>query len=154
MLGIWQVAFKRACGKRLSDVIKLISSISCETWWWWHHVMGLLVIAGKGRLVRTEGWKCSAVKYKKILEEDMLQSAYNLRVGWQFIFQHDNNTTETCWSGTVSDNVWMAHSKSPMDHSRTIEHLWRDLIMTVQRHFPSNLRKIEKIWLNPGVRSF
>ena len=33
--------------------------------------------------------------YSEILDENLLQSAQNLRLGWRFTFQWDNNTRHT-----------------------------------------------------------
>jgi hypothetical protein len=41
--------------------------------------MGMFSVAGTGRLVRIEG-KMNGVKYREILDENMLQSAQDLRL--------------------------------------------------------------------------
>ena len=43
-----------------------------------------------GKLVRTEG-KMDGAKYREILEENLLQSAKDLRLGRRFLFQLDND---------------------------------------------------------------
>ena len=50
--------------------------------------------AGTGRLVRIEG-KMNAAMYRDILDEKLLQSALDLRLGQQFIFQQDNDPKHT-----------------------------------------------------------
>ena len=55
---------------------------------------GCFSVAGTGRLVRVEG-KMNGAKYREILDENLLQSAQNLRLGWRFTFQWDNNTRHT-----------------------------------------------------------
>ena len=50
--------------------------------------------AGTGRLVMVEG-KMNGAKYRAILDENLLQSAQDLRLGRRFTFQRDNNTKHT-----------------------------------------------------------
>ena len=42
------------------------------------------------KLVRIEG-KMDGAKYREILEENLFQSARDLRLGWRFTFQQDND---------------------------------------------------------------
>uniref|UniRef100_A0AAZ3NZF4 Transposase n=1 Tax=Oncorhynchus tshawytscha TaxID=74940 RepID=A0AAZ3NZF4_ONCTS len=49
---------------------------------------------GTGRLVRIEG-KMNGVKYKEILDENLLQSAQDLRLGQRYTFQQDNDPKHT-----------------------------------------------------------
>jgi hypothetical protein len=55
---------------------------------------GCFSAAGTGRLVRMEG-KMSGVKYREILDENLLQSFQDLRLGRRFIFQQDNDLKHT-----------------------------------------------------------
>ncbi|KAF7666149.1 hypothetical protein LDENG_00119070 [Lucifuga dentata] len=91
----------------------------------------------------------NAIKYREVLEENLFQSAGNLRLGRQFTFQHDNDPKHPAKT--------MLPSQSP-DLNPT--HLWRDLKMTVLIRFPSNLMELERICRkngmncpNPGVQS-
>jgi hypothetical protein len=62
-------------------------------------------VAGTGRLVRIEG-KMNGAKYREILDENLLQSAQNLRLGRRFTFQQDNypkHTAKQCRSGFWRD---------------------------------------------------
>ena len=45
---------------------------------------------GTGRLVRVEG-KLNAAKYRDILNENLVQSAQDLRLGRRFTFLHEND---------------------------------------------------------------
>ena len=47
-----------------------------------------------GRLVRNEG-KMNRAKYREILDENLPQSAQDLRLGQKFTFQQDNNPKHT-----------------------------------------------------------
>ena len=47
-----------------------------------------------GQLVRVDG-KMEGAKYRAILEENLLESAKGLRLGWRFTFQQDNNPKHT-----------------------------------------------------------
>ena len=46
--------------------------------------------AGTGKLVRMEGMMDGA-KYRRILDENLLESAMNLKLGMRFTFQQDND---------------------------------------------------------------
>jgi hypothetical protein len=50
--------------------------------------------AGTGRLVRIEE-KMNGAKYREILDENLLQSAQDLRLGQRFTFQQDINPKHT-----------------------------------------------------------
>ncbi|KAI3366543.1 hypothetical protein L3Q82_000671 [Scortum barcoo] len=58
--------------------------------------------AGTGRLVAIEG-KMNAAKYRDILEENLFQSAQDLRLGRRFTFQQDNDPKHTA-KGVVRNN--------------------------------------------------
>ncbi|KAG2468235.1 TCB1 transposase, partial [Polypterus senegalus] len=107
---------------------------------------GCFSAAGTGRLVRIKG-KMTAAMYRDILDENLLQSALDLRLGRRFIFQQDNNPKHTSkiskeWHQDNSVNVLEWPSQSP--DLNPIEHLWRDLKMAVHRSFPSNLMELER----------
>ena len=51
---------------------------------------GCFSAEGTGRLVRIEG-KMNGAKYGEILDENLLQSAQDLRLGQRFSFQQDND---------------------------------------------------------------
>ncbi|KAG2463360.1 TCB1 transposase, partial [Polypterus senegalus] len=107
---------------------------------------GCFSAAGTGRLVRIKG-KITAAMYRDILDENLLQSAIDLRLGRRFICQQDNNPKHTAkiskeWLQDNSVNVLEWPSQSPDLNS--IEHLWRDLKMAVHRRFPSNLMELER----------
>uniref|UniRef100_A0A8C4SV48 Transposase n=1 Tax=Erpetoichthys calabaricus TaxID=27687 RepID=A0A8C4SV48_ERPCA len=55
---------------------------------------GCFSAAGTGRLVRIKG-KMTAAMYRDILDENLLQSALDLRLGRRFIFQQDNDPKHT-----------------------------------------------------------
>ncbi|KAI3352059.1 hypothetical protein L3Q82_020874 [Scortum barcoo] len=77
---------------------------------------GCFSAAGTGRLVRIEG-KMNAAMYRDILDENLLQSALDLRLGRRFIFQQDNDPKHTAkitkeWLQDNSVNVleWPSQS--------------------------------------------
>mgnify|MGYP007070401842 CR=1 FL=1 len=101
--------------------------------------------AGTGRLVRIEA-KMNGAKYREILDENLLQSAQDLRLGRRFTFQQDNDPKHTAkttqkWLKDNSVNVL----ECPARARTPIKHLWRDLKMTVHRRSPSNLTELERI---------
>uniref|UniRef100_A0A8C4TK49 Tc1-like transposase DDE domain-containing protein n=1 Tax=Erpetoichthys calabaricus TaxID=27687 RepID=A0A8C4TK49_ERPCA len=88
-----------------------------------------------------------ACMVEDILDENLLQSALDLRLGRRFIFQQDNDPKHTAkiskeWLQDNSVNVLEWPSQSP--DLNPIEHLWRDLKMAVHQHFPSNLMELER----------
>ena len=100
--------------------------------------------ARTGRLVRIEG-KMNRAKYREILDENLLQSAQDLRLGQRFTFQQENDPKHTAkttqeWLQDKSLNVleWPSQSSD----LNPIEHLWRDLKTALQRCSPSNLTEL------------
>ncbi|KAG2457221.1 TCB1 transposase, partial [Polypterus senegalus] len=109
-------------------------------------LLGCFSVAGTGRLVRIKG-KMTAAMYRDILDENLLQSALDLRLRRRFIFQQDNDPKHTAkiskeWLQDNSVNVLEWPSQSP--DLNLIEHLWRVLKMAVHRRFPSNLMELER----------
>ncbi|KAG2467625.1 TCB1 transposase, partial [Polypterus senegalus] len=102
--------------------------------------------ARTGRLVRIKG-KMTVAMYRDILDENLLQSALDLRLRRRFIFQQDNDPKHTAkiskeWLQDNSVNVLEWPSQRP--DLNPIEQFWRDLKMAVHRRFPSNLMELER----------
>ena len=113
---------------------------------------GCFSSAGTGRLVRIES-KMNGAKYRETLDENLLQSAQDLRLGQRFTFQQDNNPKHTAktrheWLWDKSLNVLEWPSQSP--DLNLIEHLWRDLKIAVQRRSPSNLTELHSFSVEIG----
>uniref|UniRef100_A0AAY4BHR9 Tc1-like transposase DDE domain-containing protein n=1 Tax=Denticeps clupeoides TaxID=299321 RepID=A0AAY4BHR9_9TELE len=94
-------------------------------------------------MVRVDG-KTDGAKY--ILEENLLESAKDLRLGQRFTFQQDNDpkhkVRETMeWFKTKYIHVLERPSQSP--DLNPIENLWQDLKTAVHKHCPSNLTELE-----------
>ena len=81
--------------------------------------------AGTGKLVKIEA-KMNGEKYREILDENLLQSAQDLKMGQRFTFQQDNDPKHTAkttheWLQDKSLNVLLWPSQKP--DLNPIEHL-------------------------------
>ena len=107
---------------------------------------GCFSAAGTGRLVRVKG-KMNGAKYREILDENLLQSAQDLRLWRRFTFQQENDPKHTAKTmleklRDKSLNALELPSQSP--DLNPIGYLWRDLKISVQQLSPSNLTDLEK----------
>ena len=64
---------------------------------------GCFSVAGPGRLIRIQG-KMNGAKYREILDENLLQSTRDLRLGRRFTFQQDNDPKHT--AKTTQEWFW------------------------------------------------
>ena len=110
-----------------------------------------------GKLVRTEG-KMDGAKYREILEENLMQSAKDLRLGRRFLFQLDNDPKHTAratkeWFGSKLVHVLKWSSQGT--DLNPIENLWQDLKIEVHRQSPSNLTELQLFcqeeWTNISI---
>ena len=86
---------------------------------------GCFSVAGTGRLVRMGG-KMNGAKYREILNENLLQSSQDLRLGRSFTCQQDNDPKHTAkttqeWLHDKSPNVLEWPSQSQLNISGEIE---------------------------------
>ncbi|KAL0148569.1 hypothetical protein M9458_056116 [Cirrhinus mrigala] len=104
-----------------------------------HHLSNTVptVKNGTGQLVAIEG-KMNAAKYRDILDENLLQSAQDLRLGRRFTLQQDNDPKH---NNSVTVLEWPSQSPD----LNPIEHLWRDLKMAVHQRLLSTLTELERI---------
>ena len=80
-------------------------------------------------------------KYSKILGENLLRSAKDLRLWRRFMFQQDNNPKHRLNNNNVKVHEWPSQSRD----LNPIENLWKDFKIAVHRHSPSNLTELEQI---------
>uniref|UniRef100_A0A4W5JLA6 Tc1-like transposase DDE domain-containing protein n=1 Tax=Hucho hucho TaxID=62062 RepID=A0A4W5JLA6_9TELE len=85
---------------------------------------GCFLAAGSGRLVRIEG-KMNGERYREILDENLLQSTQDLRLGRRFTFQQDNDPKHIAktmqeWLRDKSLNVleWPNQTTLPIQPNR------------------------------------
>ena len=102
---------------------------------------GYFSLAGTVKLVRIEG-TMSHAKYRRLVDENLFESAINLILGRRFTFQQDNDlkhkdkaTLELLNKKKINVLEWL--SESPV--LNTIEHLLQDLKIAIHRRSPSNL---------------
>ena len=86
--------------------------------------------------------KMDGANYRKILEENLLPSARNLKLGRKFTLQHDNDPSHIVkdtleWLRNKKINVLEWRSQSP--NLNPIENLWHDLKIAVPQRSPCNL---------------
>ncbi len=138
----WYVWRKPGTAHHLSNTVPTVKHGGGSIMLW-----GCFSAAGTGRLVAIEG-KMNAAKYRDFLDENLLQSAQDLRLGRRFTFQQDNDPKHTAkitkeWLHNNFVTVLEWPSQSP--DLNPIEHLWRDLKMAVHQRLPSNLTELERI---------
>ena len=115
---------------------------------------GCFSSAGTGKMVRMESMMDGA-KYREILERNLFQSSKELRLGWRFTFQQDNDPKHTAketldWLKGKHLNVFGWPSQSP--DLNPIENLWYDLKSAVHQWNPSNLKELEQFFLEEWTK--
>ena len=114
---------------------------------------GCFSSAGTGKLVWVDG-KMDGAKYRTILEENLLESAKDLRLGRRFTFQQDNkpkHTARATMEWFKSKHIHMLEWPSQSPDLNPIGSRWWDLKIAF-RHSPSNQTKLEQFckeeWAN------
>uniref|UniRef100_A0A8C5MWR5 Tc1-like transposase DDE domain-containing protein n=1 Tax=Leptobrachium leishanense TaxID=445787 RepID=A0A8C5MWR5_9ANUR len=115
-----------------------------------HHIViqYLLVlkrIHGTGKLQRVQG-TMNSLQYQEILDDNVMQSVTNLRLGRRWTFQQDNDPKHTskftrAWLQIKGWNILEWPSQSP--DLNPIENLWWDLKKAVAVRKPKNVTELE-----------
>ena len=90
----------------------------------------------------------NGAKYRQVLEENLLQSAKDLRLERRFTFQQGNapkHTAKTTLEWLQNKNMKVLEWPSQSPDLNPIDNLWKDLKIAVHRHSPSNLTEFEQI---------
>ncbi|KAI4900378.1 hypothetical protein NFI96_000696 [Prochilodus magdalenae] len=100
---------------------------------------------GTGKLQRVQG-TMNSLQYQEILEENVMESVTNLRLGRRWTFQQDNDPKHTskstrAWLNMKGWNILEWPSQSP--DLNPIENLWWDLKKAVAVRKPKNVTELE-----------
>uniref|UniRef100_A0A8C5LJZ5 Transposase n=1 Tax=Leptobrachium leishanense TaxID=445787 RepID=A0A8C5LJZ5_9ANUR len=101
--------------------------------------------AGTGKLQRVQG-TMNSLQYQEILDDNVMQSVTNLRLGRRWTFQQDNDPKHTskstrAWLQIKGWNILEWPSQSP--DLNPIENLWWDLKKAVAVCKPKNVTELE-----------
>lgn len=108
---------------------------------------GCFSSAGPGKLIAIKGIMKSS-DYITILDENLKQSAKDLRLGRRFTFQQDNDPKHTSKATTAwfqKSNIQVLPWPSMSPDLNPIENLWAELKMRINGRAPKNLQELEHV---------
>ncbi|GFW63563.1 transposable element Tc1 transposase [Trichonephila clavipes] len=117
-------------------------------------VWGCMAMSGMGKLVFIDGIM-HKMAYLNILQNNLKESADNLRLGSNFIFQQDNDPKHTAF---VVEKWLLYHCRNQINilpqspDLNVIDHLWSHLERSVQKHQITSKEQLKTVlqeeWLN------
>lgn len=117
-------------------------------------IWGCMAASGAGKLVFIDG-RMDQFVYRNILEQNLMESARQLNIESDFVFQHDNDPKHTArsvkeWLSLNIPNVLEWPAQSP--DINPIEHLWDHMDRQIRKMSISNLNQLKSAIVNEWAK--